>query len=107
MTAEDAREQRRQEATQHALLVEGVAMAARAQWETVKRYAADWRKADWLDADAAPKVPPEPPFNLLTDPYFAGAALAAAQPPAPTASAGPDTAKPVPVYRVRKAADAR
>ena len=82
-------------------------MALRAKPDTLLRYAADWRKADWLLPGSEQSAPPEPPFNLLTDPYFAGAALAAAQPSQPAAADGPAPARPTPVYRVRKTNNAR
>lgn len=107
MTTEDARERHQHEAQQHALLVEGVAMALRAKPDAILRYTADWRKAEWLLPDSEQLASPEPPFNLLTDPYFAGEALAAAQPLSAVARPEASSAKTVPVYRVRKATDAR
>lgn len=80
-------------------------MAFRARPDAIFRYAADWRKAEWLQPGTQETVPPEPAFSLLTDPYFAPIAQEAAQ-SAPTTPPTPTDGAPVPVYRVRKRAHA-
>lgn len=104
MLREDERDRAHREAAAHGALVEGVAIAVRAKWESVAEYAETWRTADWLDKEpAAPPAGP-PPLNLLTTPYVQAAIRAATQaeeskPESPAKPAAPAA----PIYRLRKA----
>lgn len=75
MLAADKRDQRKEEARQHALFVSGVAKAVRATPEDVNKYVKAWMEAKWLEEGATSEQtspPPEPDLmqSLIANPYL-------------------------------------